>query len=213
MRLIYRGAAPVLGALVAVTCVASTARAGCTDPAALKDLALGPARPYTSPGFSSSRAVAGSPKGSAADNSASIVGMWHVTFTSDGNNVAPFFIPDGAPLDDGYAQWHSDGTEIMNSSRDPATSSFCLGVWDTEGGRTYKLNHFALSWDNTGALCVPQQGATSCLVGRTNIRERITVDPHGDTYSGVVTIDQYDTSGKLLFRLKGLVSAQRVTAD
>ena len=140
----------------------------------------------------------------------SIVGLWHVLFTTTSNDVG---IPPGTVIDDAYATWHSDGTEIMNSSRDPATSSFCLGVWDTGGGRTYKLNHFALSWDNTGALCVPQQGATSCLVGRTNIRERITVDPHGDTYSGVVTIDQYDTSGKLLFRLKGLVSAQRVTAD
>jgi len=132
---------------------------------------------------------------------------------SDGNNAAPFFIPDGATLDDGYAQWHADGTEIMNSSRDPATSSFCLGVWRRDGGRGYKLNHLALSWDNTGALCVPQPGATSCLVGTTNIREAITVDPGGNTYSGSVTIEQYDTSGHLLFRLKGLASAQRITAN
>jgi hypothetical protein len=101
----------------------------------------------------------------------------------------------------------------MNSSRDPATSSFCLGVWKSEGGRTYKLNHYALSWDNTGALCVPEPGAASCFVGRTNIREEVTVDPHGRTYSGTVTIDQYDTAGQLLFRLRGLVSAQRITAN
>ena len=81
------------------------------------------------------------------------------------------------------------------------------------GGRTYKLNHLALSWDNTGALCVRQPGATSCLVGTTHIREAITVDPGGNTYSGSVTIEQYDTSGQLLFRLKGLVSAQRITAN
>jgi hypothetical protein len=139
--------------------------------------------------------------------------MWHVTFASDGNNDAPFFIPNGATLDDGYAQWHADGTEIMNSSRDPATGSFCLGVWRRDGRRRYKLNHVALSWDNTGALCIPQAGATSCLVGTTSIRETITVDAAGNTYSGRVTIEQHDTSGHLLFRLKGLVSAQRITAD
>jgi hypothetical protein len=213
MKVIHRVGTTILGAFVIATSFASTASAGCTDPAPLsKRLSLGGA-PYLSPSFSLPPAVATSASGSSSDNSASIVGMWQVTFTSDGNNVAPFFIPDGAPLDDGYAQWHSDGTEIMNSSRDPATSSFCLGVWQSDGGRAYKLNHFALSWDNTGALCVPEPGATSCLVGRTNIREKVTVDPHGNTYSGTVTIDQYDTAGHLLFSLRGLVSAQRVTAD
>jgi hypothetical protein len=29
-------------------------------------------------------------------------------------------------IDAGFAQWHSDGTEIMNSHA-PATSNFCLG--------------------------------------------------------------------------------------
>src|SRR4029079_14570806 len=104
---------------VIATSFASTASAGCTDPAPMpKRLSLGGAR--LSPSFGLPRAVAPSTSGSSSDNSATVVGMWHVTFTSDGNNVAPFFIPDGAPLDDGYAQWHSDGTEIMNSFRDPA---------------------------------------------------------------------------------------------
>jgi len=200
-----------VGAFVIATSVASTASAACIDLAPLpKGLLLG--APHRS-ASSSAAAIAGSASGSASDNSKSIVGMWHVTFASDGNDAAPFLIPDGATLDDGYAQWHTDGTEIMNSSRDPATGSFCLGVWQSEGGRSYKLNHFALSWDNTGALCVPQPSATSCLVGPTNIREAITVDPGGNTYSGTVTIDQYDTSGHLIFRLRGLVSAQRITAN
>jgi len=212
MRLMYRLVTTIVGALVFGTGFASTARAGCTDPVPLaKQPSLARALD-PSPSFSSPRALAISDRDSP-DSNASIVGMWHVTFKSDGNNIPPFNIPDGAILDDGYAQWHSDGTEIMNSSRDPATSSFCLGVWQIDGGRTYKLNHFALSWDNTGAFCVPQQGATSCLVGRTNIREQVTVDPHGNTYSGTVTIDQYDTSGNLMFRLRGRVSAARITAD
>ena len=213
MRSSHRVGATILGAFAAVTCLASTANAGCTDPVPLpKHLALG-GMPGAAPSFSSPRVVGASFRDSSGDSNPSVVGMWHVTFKSNGNNVPPFLVPDGAILDDGYAQWHSDGTEIMNSSRDPATSSFCLGVWESDGGRAYKLNHFALSWDNTGGLCVPPPGAASCLVGRTNIRERITVDPHGDSYSGTVTIDQYDTSGKLLFRLRGLVSAERITAN
>jgi hypothetical protein len=47
----------------------------------------------------------------------------------------------------GFSQWHSDGTEILNSSRPPATSNFCLGVWEKTGPFAYKLNHFALSSD------------------------------------------------------------------
>ena len=213
MRAIHRVGMTILGVFVIATSFAATASAGCTDPAPLpKRLVLGGA-PNWSPSFSLPTARGTSASDSDSDNNASIVGLWHVTFASHGNNVAPFFIPDGAPLDDGYAQWHSDGTEIMNSGRDPATSSFCLGVWKNEGGRTYKLNHFGLSWDNTGALCVPEPGAARCFVGRANIREEVTVDPHGQTYSGTVTIDQYDTSGQLLFRLRGLVSAQRITAS
>ncbi|MGA2560338.1 MAG: hypothetical protein ABSF17_11725 [Terracidiphilus sp.] len=60
--------------------------------------------------------------------SVSIVGMWHVHFVAQGNSG----IPDGTEIDAGYSQWHSDGTEIMNSGgRNPNTGAFCLGVWET----------------------------------------------------------------------------------
>ena len=213
MRLIYRAVTAMVGVIVLGTSFASTASAGCTDPTPLPKRPSLSTAPLLAPSPGSARLVRASGGDSLSDNNPSIVGMWHFTFASIGNNVPPFLIPDGATLDDGYAQWHSDGTEIMNSSRDPATSSFCLGVWESAGGRTYKLNHLALSWDNTGAFCQPQPGATSCMVGRANIRETITVDPHGDTYAGTVTIDQYDIAGKLMFRLRGHVTAQRVTAD
>lgn len=213
MTLIHRVATTIVGVLGFGAGLAATASAGCVDPVQLQKHPSLIGVPSSTASFSSARVVAASARASSGDNGASIVGMWHVTFHSLGNNVPPFNIPDGAPLDDGYAQWHSDGTEIMNSGRDPVTSSFCLGVWENQGGRTYKLNHFALSWDNTGTFCVPQQGATNCPVGRANIREQVTVDPHGDTYSGWVTIDQYDTSGKLMFTLKGRVTAERITVD
>jgi hypothetical protein len=134
-------------------------------------------------------------------DSVGIVGLWKVKFVSKGNTGIG--IPDGAPLDDGYATWHRDGTEIMNSGRVPKTGSFCMGVWKQTGPSSYKLNHFALSWDPTGTT----------LIGPTNIREEIVVDGTGNSYSGTVTIDQYDTEGHLLVHISGVVSAQRITAD
>ena len=61
---------------------------------------------------------------------ASIVGMWHVTFTAKGNGSA---IPDGTPVDNAIAVWHSDKTEIMNSGRPAQDGDFCLGVWEEVG--------------------------------------------------------------------------------
>jgi hypothetical protein len=199
--------------ILLATVAASPAAAGCVDPPSL----LSP-RIRTSvlrfPGeVSPAFAEEHGSSGSDFDDDASIVGLWQFVFASNGNDVAPFFIHDGDPLDAGYAQWHSDQTEIMNSSRDPATSNFCLGAWKRTGNRTYKLNHFALSWDNTGRLCTPPTGASSCFVGPANIQEEVAVDRRGNSYSGRVTIDQYDTENHLMFRLTGTISAHRLTAD
>lgn len=129
----------------------------------------------------------------------SIVGLWSVQFVSEGSEG----IPDGTVIDQGYATWHSDGTEIMNSGRPPITGNFCMGVWKSTGRFTYKLNHFGLSWDPTGTT----------FVGPGNIRENVTLDHSGDSYSGTFTIDQYDTNGNLLAHLQGNVTGQRITAD
>lgn len=132
-------------------------------------------------------------------NNAPIVGLWKFSFISEGNPG----IPDGTVIDAGYATWHSDGTEIMNSGRAPMTGSFCMGVWRQTKFATYKLNHYALSWDPTGMN----------LIGPANVREKVTVAQGNKTYSGTFTLDQYDTNGNLLVHLAGNVSAQRITAD
>ena len=77
------------------------------------------------------------------DQEASIVGMWHVIFTAQTLNGEPF----SGVIDNSVVVWHSDGTEIMNSSRPAQDGNFCLGVWDQTGPFRYKLNHFALSYD------------------------------------------------------------------
>lgn len=130
----------------------------------------------------------------------SIVGLWRFTFTSQGTSG----IPDGTVLDAGYATWHSDGTELMNSSRPPPSSNFCMGVWKQLGRATYKLNHFALSWDPTGQV----------FVGPANIREVVTVDRTGNSYEGTFVIDQFAEDGvTMLVHLTGTIDATRVTVD
>lgn len=124
----------------------------------------------------------------------SIVGMWSVQF-----------LAGGATIDFGYQQWHSDGTEIMNSGgRAPATGNFCLGVWKQTGRSTYKLNHFALSYDP----------ATGKINAKVNIKEDVIVDQRGDNFSGPFTFDVYDpNSGALLQHIAGRVVGKRVTVN
>lgn len=131
---------------------------------------------------------------------AGIVGFWKVAFVAEGNVGGP---PDDTPIDFGFQQWHSDGTEILNSGmRPPATGNFCLGVWKKTGRRTYKLNHFAISSDLSGNL-----------IGPANIREEVVLDRDGDSYSGRFTIEQFDQHGNSLGGVKGTVTGTRITVD
>ncbi len=130
----------------------------------------------------------------------SIVGFWRVVFTSEGTTNPP--IPDDTIVDNGFAQWHSDNTEIMNSSRPPAIGNFCLGVWEKTGRFTYVLNHFALSFNPDGSM-----------QGPANIRENVTLSADGNSYSGSFSIDQYDTHLGLLAHIVGTIAATRVTVD
>jgi hypothetical protein len=134
------------------------------------------------------------------DDSDGIVGLWHVTFVSRGSQ----YIPDGTQVDSAYVQWHSDGTEIMNSSRPPSTGSFCMGVWEKTGRNTYRLNHVAISWNPDGT---PE--------GPASIREEVTLDHSGNTYKGTFTIIQYDLSGinvVIPTPIVGELTAERITA-
>ncbi|MGC2491392.1 hypothetical protein [Candidatus Binatus sp.] len=127
-----------------------------------------------------------------------IIGFWKVKFLSEGNAG----IPDGTVLDNGFAQWHSDGTEIMNSSKPPVTGDFCLGVWQKNGPSSYQLNHFALGFDTS-----------SNFIGPVQIQERVTVDRKADQYTGTFTIDQFDPMGNPLAHVAGNVAATRITVD
>ena len=135
-----------------------------------------------------------------SDSTDPIVGFWQVTLTAKGN--LPPGPPDGVVLDKGFSQWHSDGTEILNSSRAPVTQSFCLGVWKKLASGKYKLNHFPISWD-----------PNSNLVGVANLREEVALSLDGKSFAGTFTLDQYDSAGNKLVHLVGTVNGTRITVD
>jgi hypothetical protein len=138
---------------------------------------------------------------------AAIVGLWKFAFTATSPFVGPF--------DAGYVQWHSDGTELMNSGRAPTTGNFCMGVWKHSGRSTYKLNHVALAWafDANVPATGPGTGGAN-FVGPVNIREQVTVDSSGNSYQGTFTLVQYEPDGTtVVATIIGTVTATRITAD
>jgi hypothetical protein len=132
---------------------------------------------------------------------ASIVGFWHQKLISEGTEG----VKNGTVLDNGLSQWHSDGTEILNSgSRSPVGGNFCLGVWEKVGAHTYKLNHFPLVWDATGTV----------FLGPSNLRAQVTLSDDGKRYHGTFTQNFYDPTGKVITgSAQGVITGTRVTSD
>jgi hypothetical protein len=141
----------------------------------------------------------------------SIVGLWKVTFTSDGS-AYPGPIPAGVETDFGTVQWHSDGTEFMISGgRAPSTGDTCMGVWKRTGARTYKLNHLALAWASGDSSPAASPAA---FLGPAVFSETVTLSLNGASYEGPFTIDQYAADGTtLLEHIGGTVKGTRMTAD
>lgn len=123
-----------------------------------------------------------------------IVGMWSFTMT-----------PTAGPGDFGFQQWHSDGTELMLSGgRTPIINNYCMGVWRQTAPSRYHLNHLAISYDAT----------TQKIDARVNIKEDVTLDPSGNSYTGSFTLDVYDPTGRTMVASQhGQVTAQRVQAN
>jgi len=143
---------------------------------------------------------------SISDSRDPIVGMWHVTFTADGNELGP---PDDTPIDNALVTWHSDGTELMNSARPPQDGDFCMGVWKKTGKSTYKLNHIA--WLSNDTANAPT--GIGNPTGPTRFFEEVTLSPDGKHYTGKFTLDAYDTSGNLAVHIVGTIAATRITLD
>jgi hypothetical protein len=127
-------------------------------------------------------------------NEPSIVGFWHIKMLI-GVNV----------IDAGTQQWHSDGTEVIDSGgRSPLIGNVCFGVWKQVGERSYKLNHRGIGFDPAG----------SAVNGVDSIVFDVTLSRDGNSYSGTFTIFAYDTDGNSMGpAVKGTATGTRITVD
>jgi hypothetical protein len=143
------------------------------------------------------------------DNSPSIVGMWHVTFTAHTVNGNP--IPSNAypMIDNAMVVWHSDKTEIMESARPPQDGNFCLGVWEKTGARSYYVNH--LPWLGNDTTNAPS-GIGNPTAG-AQITERVNLSEDGKSYSGSFTLVAYNLDGTKAVTFTGVVAGTRITTS
>jgi hypothetical protein len=201
MKTIYRAICLTVGAGFLSAILVSDAMGGCGDLSGLQ----GPFQfvdPQAGAKAVPARDASLSPNGFGGQQSASIVGMWNFQLISKGNTTHSPSIPDGALIDFGYTQWHSDGTEIQNSAGVPG-GGFCLGVWGQTGYLTFELNHFPIAFNPT----------TGAVANYINIREQLTLSPSGDSYTGTFTEDIYDPKGNRVDHLAGTVVGTRITVD
>jgi hypothetical protein len=197
MKTISQAITMTLGAGIFATMFASQAMAGCGDVQGPFEFPRQSAelRPLT-PAAESDNALARGGSGPA------MVGMWQVQLISKGNTGHNPSIPDGALIDFGFTQWHSDGTEIQNSAGVPG-GGFCLGVWGQTGFLTFELNHFPIAFSPT----------TGAVANYINIRQQVTLSPSGDSYTGTFTENVYDPKGNQVDHLVGTIVATRMTVD
>lgn len=128
----------------------------------------------------------------AADNQ-TITGLWDLQFIA-GDQV----------VDEGFDQYHSDGTEILNDTPPPAAGNVCLGVWAKTGGHTLKLKHPSWIYDPTNTF----------VIGTATILEQITLDDDGNSFTGTFAVQLRDLSGNSLGPdLTGQLQATRITPE
>jgi hypothetical protein len=193
------GKLKTLGLVLLTAAALPVAKGGCGDISGFYG-------PYDFPAPAAYAQAAQKEAATAGDNrgAASIVGMWKFQVVSTGNTSHNPPIPDGASIDSGYSQWHSDGNEFSTSApHSPASGNICLGVWTNTAPRAFELNHFALNFD-------PTSGAWT---GTVNIHQDVTISPGGTMYIGSYIIDVYDTKGTHLDHIVGQVTATRITLD
>jgi len=140
-----------------------------------------------------------------------LVGMWNVTFTSDGT-AYPAAIPYGVVFDFGTIQYHSDGTEFeISGGRAPSTGDVCMGIWRQTGERTYQVKHIGLSWLSSDST---PPSPTAKFLGPGKFAETIQLNRKGDRFTGTIIIDQYAADGvTLLEHISGTMAGVRFTFD
>lgn len=142
---------------------------------------------------------------------AAIVGLWKFEMLAKSTSAHTNPMPDGALIDFGYATWHDDGTELMNSGNmNPGDSNFCMGVWKQVGPTTYRLGHHPLAWHN------------GVYAGPVTLLEEVVLDKNATSYTGVFLLTVYSAAAipgqefnenLPVATITGTVTATRVTVN
>ena len=124
----------------------------------------------------------------------SIVGFWHMKLLVGGNVI-----------DGGTQQWHSDGTEVIDSGgRSPLIGNVCFGVWKQVGEFHYKLNHRGIGFDPAG----------SAVNGVNTLIFDVRLSRDGNSYTATFTQYAFDPAGNSLGpAVKGTATGTRITVD
>ena len=119
----------------------------------------------------------------------SIVGLWHVHYTSDLTG----------PLFESYDQWYSDGLEFEGANLPAAVGNFCQGTWKM-AHRSVQLFHVGWTYDETGAL-----------TGYFEETQINTVSHDRNSYDGTYDDKFYDTDGNFVGEDTGTLHATRLS--
>lgn len=102
-----------------------------------------------------------------------------------------------------FESFTSDGLEFLNDNGAPQAGNVCFGIWKSTGKNTYQVYHPSWSYDANGNV-----------TGTVIIREQITIDPSGNTFSGTVVVQTFDLNGKIAAPdLHAGVTGKRISGD
>jgi hypothetical protein len=190
---------PIANTIKIANLALTVAVAGCLATGSQAKACAGPERPSLGAAYSPNLAMArlkmmfpgtkAETEVTANDSvNPTIVGLWHNVYSSGGEVV-----------DEGFETYHADGTEMLVDLSPPATDNVCSGTWIQTGAFTYKLNHPSWYFDMDGNL-----------LGMAVIKDSVTLDRDGNSFSGTETVDIYDLDGKLVNHLEGTFKATRI---
>lgn len=99
-----------------------------------------------------------------------------------------------------FEAFTQDGLEFLNDNGSPIEGNVCFGVWTAEG-KGVKVTHPSWNYDPSGNL-----------IGTVIIRETLTLDPNGATFTGSVSVEAFDLNGNSFgIVFEGDVSGTRIT--
>src|SRR5271163_4663215 len=140
---------------------------------------------------------------------ATIVGLWHLTYTATFSTAGPLpvpVVPPGSfPFLESYKTWHADGTEFENAFLPPVGGNVCFGVWKENWDGSVKLHHIGLMFDP----------ATGSIANVFTVDEVDKVAEDGKTYSGTFVFKIFAASdvygaGTVLQEIKGTTAGTRI---